>query len=80
VKTSFALCLEPEITNQAIICERGYANRSNDIVLNENKVLFNIKIKNDLPTFSRDSHPPFSSSTNMHLKMFIFVNVFENGL
>ena len=72
--------LDPEITNQAIIYERNYATRSNDILLSENKVLFNIEIKYDLPTFSRDSRPPNSISTNMHLTMFIFVNVFESGL
>lgn len=50
---------------------------SNDIVLIDYKVLFNIYIKYDLPTFSCDSHPPTSNSTN--LTVFIFVNVFENG-
>jgi hypothetical protein len=69
-------CLESEITNQAIIYERNYSTRSNDIVLSENKVLFNMQMKYDLPTFSRDSHPPASSATNIHLTMFIFVNVF----
>lgn len=49
-------------------------------MLSENKVLYNIKIKYDLPTFSRDSDPPNSSSTNMNFTMFIFVKVFESDL
>jgi hypothetical protein len=78
-KTSFSLLLDPEITKQAIIYERSYATCSNDILLSENKFLFNIQINYDLPTFSSDSHPPTSSVTNMHLTMSIFVNVFESG-